>query len=652
MQISALSHSPFFETIFDERNELWFAGLCGLSLALGFGLSFWAAIPIGLTLSFYLLAYLLGGYFTLLDAWEALRAGKFDIDFLMLVAAVGAGILGEWAEGALLLFLFSLGHGLEHFAMNRARKSIAALSKLSPQSAILAETQREISIERLTLGDRILIRPNAQIPADGVIVQGQSSVNQAAITGESIPVEKHRYEGSMEYLPPLDRLSPEFRVFAGTLNGNGSLEVQVLRKTADSTLARLIQLVREAEQQKSPTQHLTDRIERYYVPAVLLLVLLLNFAFLVLEESFADSFYRAMAVLVAASPCALAISTPSAVLSGIGRAARSGVLIKGGGPLEALGTLQVLALDKTGTLTMGEPELNAIATYQGDETELLLTAMAVEQYSDHPLATAAVKAARKRLRKPIVLPKVKNIQSVTGKGVHAQIASQSVLIGKKEILQNEKLPQELEQQLAQLEQAGNTCMIIRLGERYLGILGFMDKSRPQAKAVLRQLSSLGIHRLLMLTGDNQAVANAVGHELGLTECWGNLLPEDKVSAIKRLRGENLTVGMLGDGVNDAPAMAISDVSIAMGAAGSDVALETADIALMGDQLERLPFVVGLGRKSKKIIRQNLLISLGMIGILVPLTMFGVASMGPAVIMHEGSTLLVVLNALRLLSYHD
>ncbi|MEM6345383.1 MAG: heavy metal translocating P-type ATPase [Bacteroidota bacterium] len=638
--------------IFNERTELWFASICGLALALGFSLSFLATIPFLLILAFYLLAYLFGGFFTLFDAWESLKAGKFDIDFLMLFAAVGAGILGEWAEGALLLFLFSLGHGLEHYAMEKAQKSIEDLAKLSPQTAILAKNQQEIAVEKLQLWDQILVKPNTMIPADGLVVKGHSSVNQAAITGESIPVDKAPWRGTLSQLPSLDKLSPTHRVFAGTFNGKATLEVLVQRKAQDSTLAKLIQLVREAENQKSPTQQLTDRIEKYYVPAILGLVLLLNFAFLVLDEPFRDSFYRAMAVLVAASPCALALSTPSAVLSGIGRAARAGVLIKGGRPLEELGNVSVLAMDKTGTLTEGKPKLNDIIVLEGTKEELLQIALTVERFSDHPLADAVVKGAQDLLP-PAENLGVESLESITGRGVRAIVQQQEVWIGNRELFEahlSTALPDSLLSALRTCEAKGNTSIIVRQGERYLGILGLMDLPRPAAKEALKQLSQLGIMEVIMLTGDNQQVANATAQKIGLDTVKGNLLPQDKVEAIQAIKAERACVAMIGDGVNDAPAMASSNVSIAMGAAGSDVALETADIALMSDNLLKLPFAIGLSRMSKKIIRQNLIISLGMIAILVPMTLLEVLSMGPAVLLHEGSTLLVVLNALRLLSY--
>src|SRR5699024_6706811 len=386
--------------IFGEKTELIFSLICGGLLATGFGLSFAGGVPGWVPLSLYVGAYFFGGYYIVQEAFTEVKAGNFEIDFLMLVAAVGAAILGEWAEGALLLFLFSLGHSLEHYAMGRARDAIKGLADLAPKTALRKANgnTEEVPVEDLQVGDVIVIKPNSKISADGVVINGESSVNQAPITGESVPVDKMEYDDPEAVDQDADSIDDTYRVFAGTINGNGSLEVKVTKLSKDSTLSRLIKLVNEAEAQKSPTQQFTDKFETYFVPAVLVLVALLNFAFLVINEPFSASFYRAMAVLVAASPCALAISTPSAVLSGVGRAARGGVLIKGGRPLENLGILKALAFDKTGTLTEGEPKLTDAITFEGvDEQELLRTAVAVESLSDHPLADAVVRDGRGKL---------------------------------------------------------------------------------------------------------------------------------------------------------------------------------------------------------------------------------------------------------------
>jgi Cd2+/Zn2+-exporting ATPase len=415
----------------------------------------------------------------------------------------------------------------------------------------------------------------------------------------------------------------------------------------------LVKLVNEAQTQKSPTQRFTDKFEKYFVPAVLGLVVLLLGAFLVIDENFSDSFYRAMAVLVAASPCALAISTPSAVLSGVARAAKSGVLIKGGRPLEDLGVLTALAFDKTGTLTEGKPKLTKVIPLNNtDENELLKMAIAVENLSDHPLAKAVVRDGKKRLEGDSI-PEATDLEAVLGKGIKATLGNDKVYIGNLELyeaLDDKKPSKKIVDEIKALEAGGNTTMLIRRNSDYVGIIALMDTPRAEAKSTLEQLKKIGIKRMVMLTGDNQKVADAVAKEIGLTDAWGSLLPEEKVDAIKKLQKQESKVAMVGDGVNDAPAMANSTVGIAMGAAGSDVALETADIALMGDKLETLPFAIGLSRKAKGIIKQNLWISLGVVALLIPATILGLASIGIAVLIHEGSTLVVVFNALRLLAY--
>ena len=412
-------------------------------------------------------------------------------------------------------------------------------------------------------------------------------------------------------------------------------------------------MVTEAEAQRSPMQSFTERFEYFFVPGVLVLVGLLLLAWVVVDEPFAASFYRAMAVLVAASPCALAISVPSAVLSGIARAARGGVLIKGGGALESLGTLRSIAFDKTGTLTEGKPRLTDVVVASGAlEQELLAVALAVEEGSDHPLAGAVVTGARERLGPATSGLSVTALESITGRGVKAQLDGDLVHMGKPVLFSEvggAPLPAALALANERFVMAGRTTMIVRRGERYLGVLGLMDTPRPGAAQVMKELRSLGIERLIMISGDNQRVAESVAQAVGLTEAQGDLMPQDKVEAVKQLRASAGKVAMVGDGVNDAPAMANATVGIAMGAAGSDVPLETADVALMADDLTQLPFAVGLSRQASRIIRQNLCISLGVVAVLIPATLLGL-NMGTAVIFHEGSTLLVVANALRLLAY--
>lgn len=642
--------------VLGEKTELFFSAISGALLVLGVVLPFVSTLPTWLPLSLFGAAYAFGGYFLLREAIDNLRLRRLEIDALMLVAAVGAAFLDQWAEGALLLVLFSLGHALEHYAMERARKAISALADLAPQTA---EVRRDgvvtpIPVADLWLGDIIVVRPNSRIPADGFVTSGNSSVDQAPITGESVPVDKAAVRDAPLATARPNTLIDENRVFAGTINGSGALDVQVTRLAADSTLARLVGIVAQAETQKSPTQLFTDRFERIFVPVVLGSVVLLLFAFLVIDEPFGDSFYRAMAVLVAASPCALAIATPSAVLSGVARGARGGVLVKGGGPMERLGTLSAVAFDKTGTLTVGKPRLTDAVPAPGvSERDLLTFAIALEQLSDHPLAAAVVRDGSDRLEAGNQIPAATDLRSIAGHGLTARVNGAAVVLGKADLFDDvggATLPDDMRAIAAGLEARGRTTVILRKDAQYLGVLGLMDQPRSEAASVIGRLRQIGITRMMMLSGDNQRVVDAVAETVGLDQAFGNLLPEAKVAKIRQLRAEG-PVAMVGDGVNDAPAMANATVGIAMGAAGSDVALETADVALMGDDLGRLPFAIGLSRATSKVIRQNLWISLGMVAILVPATLAGL-QLGAAVVFHEGSTLMVVANALRLLVWQD
>ena len=421
----------------------------------------------------------------------------------------------------------------------------------------------------------------------------------------------------------------------------------------DSTLARVVKMVAEAETQKSRTQRFTDTFERIFVPIVILLVVLLLFAWVVLDEPFSASFYRAMAVLVAASPCALAIATPSAVLAGVARAARGGVLIKGGAHLESLGFIAAVAFDKTGTLTEGKPQLTDVTTLSGATEELLRITLAVERQSDHPLASAIVTGAAARLPASAPASTATKVEAIMGFGIQALVDGSEVSIGKSGMFTKAgPLPAEVESAVSTLQANGRTTMVVKMGDRFLGVLGVMDTPRASAVEVVKELHRLGIKQTIMLSGDNQAVADAVAKQVGIDTAMGDLLPEQKVEVVARLARETRGVAMVGDGVNDAPAMANATVGIAMGAGGSDVALETADVALRADDLHSLPFAVGLSRGARRIIRQNLWASLGMVAILVPATLFGFAGIGVAVALHEGSTLLVVVNALRLLAYSD
>ena len=650
-------HDHDHEGPFGANTELVFTLTCGALLGIGFAISkLWVTAPTWLAFGCYLAAYGFGGFFTVREAIDNLRLKRFEIDSLMLVAATGAAALGAWAEGALLLFLFSLGHALEHYAMGRAKRAIEALAELAPRTALVRKADgstAEIGVEQLEVGDVVIVKPDARIAADGFVIKGASAVNQAPVTGESMPVDKRAVSDAAQARANPDRLDAAHRVFAGTINGSGAIEIEVTRLASDSTLAKVVRLVSEAETQKSPTQRFTDRFERVFVPAVLGLAVLLLFAWVVVDEPFRDSFYRAMAVLVAASPCALAIATPSAVLSGVARAARGGVLIKGGAPLELLGSLDAIAFDKTGTLTSGEPRIREIIPAPGvAKEELMAIAVAVESLSDHPLAQAIARDGKAHVGNYID-PPATELNSLTGRGVSATVEGKRILIGKAEMFGADgiaPLSQYMADAIEQLRQTGHTTMVVRRGDQDLGAIGLMDTPRQAARITIERLRAIGIRRMIMISGDNQRVADAVAKQVGLNEAWGDLMPEDKVEAIKNLRAET-KVAMVGDGVNDAPAMASATVGIAMGAAGSDVALETADVALMADNLAHLPFAVGLSRQTRSIIRQNVFVSLGVVALLVPATILGLG-IGPAVAAHEGSTILVVFNALRLLAFRD
>jgi Cd2+/Zn2+-exporting ATPase len=608
-------------------------------LALAWGGEWWGHMPHGTAIALYLASYAFGGFDLVRHAVRSWMKGRFafDIDLLMLIAAVGAAVLGQWAEGAFLLCLFSLAHALEHFALDRARGAIRALAELAPpQARVLKDgLEAEVPVERVAAGDVVVVRPAERIPVDGRVRSGRSAVNQAPITGESIPVEKE----------------PGAEVFAGTVNGEGALEIETTRAVGDRTLDRVVQLVAEAQTQKAPTQQFTDRFEAVFVPVVLVAdVLLIVVPPLLGLWDWGTSFYRGMALLIAASPCALALGTPAAVLAAIAQAARNGVLIKGGAHLENLGTLRAIAFDKTGTLTVGEPQVTDIVPMGGVEAdELLRIAAAVERRSQHPLARAVVRRAEEA---GLTLPEAAELESVTARGVRSTISGERVEIGSLRLWEEGVVPGEIRQAVEALQRGGRSIMAVRHGGRWLGVLGVSDRPRAGVRDVLDRLRSLAIQPLVMLTGDSRGVGEAVGREVGVDEVRADLLPEDKVTAIREMLAAHGQVAMLGDGVNDAPALATATVGVAMGGAGTAVALETADVALMGDDLARLPFAVGLSRAASKVIRQNLYVSLAVIALLILATTTGVFGIGPAVLVHEGSTLVVLANALRLLAFKE
>ncbi|HXJ98358.1 MAG TPA: heavy metal translocating P-type ATPase [Gelidibacter sp.] len=650
-------HSHDHNGIFGPRTELYLSLLCGIFLAIGFSIKVFGAdsqsmwnyiVP-------FLIAYGFGGYYITIEAFLKIKKGEFEIDFLMIAAAVGAAYIGSWAEGALLLFLFSLGHALENYAMNKAKKSIEALQDLTPKTALVKRGDRieEVGVETLKLNDIIVVKPNSKIAADGVIITGNSAINQAPITGESMPVDKTAIE-SAENLPNFEDIDSTNVVYTGTINGDGSIEVLVMKLSKDSTVARLVKMVSEVETHKSPTQRMTKQFEKWYVPVVIVVVTILCFAYMMVDETFNESLYRAITVLVAASPCALAISTPSAVLSGIARAAQKGVLIKGGKALEDLGSILTIAFDKTGTLTEGKPRLtNVIPTENYDEQNLARIILEVESLSNHPLARAIANGVKSQYQM-VYENLASQVNAIHGKGISAIYEDQVVFIGNEKLMTDEgmEVPGELRSKMELLLQEGHTAMLVAHRNAVIGLVSVMDVPRKTAVQTLKRLKEIGIQRMVMLTGDHQNVGDSIAKQIGLTEAKGNLLPEDKVEAVKALMKRDGKIAMVGDGVNDAPAMAYSTVSVAMGAAGSDVALETADVALMSDKIEMLPFAIGLSRASKRIITQNIWISMGVVALLVPATILDFTNIGLAVIFHEGSTLVVVLNALRLLAYDE
>ena len=638
------------------RWELWFAIAAGVTYAGGMIAEFALGLPmVGWPLVFFLATYFFGGFFTFRTAIASTMRGKFEVDFLMLVAAIGAALIGRWAEGAVLLFLFSLGHALEEYALSRASRSIESLAELAPRSALVRRGEEEpveVPVEEIVVGDIVVIRPNSRIPSDGFVISGVSAVDQSAVTGESIPVEKEPVAEPERAMRTVDTLPAANRVFAGTVNGSGVLEVEVTATSADSTLSKVVELVRSADQAASPTQQFIDRFQRWYVPAVILgVAVTLLISWLAFAQPFPDAFYLAMTVLVAASPCALAIATPAAVLAGVARAARAGVLVKGGAPLETLGRVKAMAFDKTGTLTWGAPRVTSV-TPAADvpESELIRTLVAVEALSDHPLAEAIVRDLEPRVPQAERLTAT-DLNAVVGRGVTATIDGERVDVGNLRMFDEQQLALTgtLADAYTQARDSGQTLMIIRRGDRFLGIVGVMDASRAESAQVLRALRGANVGQLVMISGDNQRVADAVGREVGVDTAIGELLPEDKVAQITRLAETHRPIAMVGDGVNDAPAMARADVGIAMGAAGSTVALETCDIALMSDDLGRVPFAVRLSRATSRIIRQNLIASLAIVAFLILATFLGL-NIGAVVLIHEGSTLIVVGNALRLLNF--
>lgn len=558
----------------------------------------------------------------------------------MTIAAVGAVAIGQFEEAAAVVFLFSFGNALQGYTLDKTRNSIRALMELAPSEALVRRGGIEIvlSVEEIRLGDIMLVRPGERIPMDGKVASGVSSVNQAPITGESLPVEKQVGD----------------EVYAGTINERGALDIEVTKLAKDNTLSRIINMVEEAQGQRAPSQQFVDRFAKYYTPIVIgAAVLVAVVPTLLFGQPFEKWFYEALGMLLVACPCALVISTPVAIVSAIGSAAKSGVLIKGGMYLEEAGALSVVAFDKTGTLSEGKPQVTDVISMNGDSQEDILSiAAAIESRSEHPLGEAIINNARE---KGISIPAVANFEAILGKGARGEVNGKLYQIGNKRFYTEQGLPLgNVEDQVSRLQSEGKTVMFMGDGEQILGLIAVADVLRSNSKQAIEKLKKAGITKVIMLTGDNERTARAIADQVGLDDFRADLLPEDKVDAIKDLLNEHGKVAMVGDGVNDAPAMAISTVGIAMGVAGTDAALETADIALMADDLTRLSYAMELSRKTLKIIKQNITFALTLKALILLLVIPGWLTLWLAIIGDMGASILVTLNGMRLIRmrHHD
>jgi Zn2+/Cd2+-exporting ATPase len=583
----------------------------------------------------YLIAYLAGGLPAGVEALRSLRKGALDIDLLMVTAALAAAAVGEARDGAILLFLFSLAGTLEDFAMGRTKRAVDALLQLRPDVAQRRTSRgavEEVGVDELRPGDVIEVAPGERLPADGRLIEGASAVDQAAITGESVPVDKAVGD----------------EVFAATVNGHGAIAVEVTKPAGESTVARMIALVTEARAQRSPSQRIGEWFGRRYTVIVLAGSALALVVLLVLGREFSSALYTTATLLVAASPCAVVISVPAAVLSALAAAARGGVLFKGGGALETLGKSVTLAFDKTGTLTFGRPTVTEAIAVDGDSDALIALAAAIEARSEHPIARAVIAEAERR---GVTLRSADDTVAVPGQGVRAHLDGRAVWAGTRRLMDAHglTLPASLDAPVRALEARGATLMLVGDADAVRGVLAVEDTLRPSAASAVARLRAAGVKRVAMLTGDHAGVARAVGEQVGLAaeDIHADLLPEDKLRIVAQLR-ESGPVAYVGDGVNDAAALARADVGIAMGAAGSDVAIETADVALLADDLGRLEVAYRLSRRANGIVRQNLVFALSAMAVLVGFTLFGGLPLPLAVVGHEGGTLLVVANGLRLL----
>ena len=633
------SVSTNYKTLLQEHSETVAAMVCGLFVLIG-----WFALHvnwIGFALFLLPVAYVVGGYGSAKEGLTTLFTEKeLDVDLLMIVAALGAAGLGLWrreyyfiVDGAVLILIFAISGALEGYAMQRTERAIRSLMQLTPDTArVLSRGQViEIAISQLKVGSQILVKPGEIIPTDSIITEGFSSINEAAITGESLPVEKTVGD----------------EAFGGTINGNGALRLRVHQPPESSLIQRIVKQVLQAQTEAPPSQQFLERFERGYAKIIVILGLML--AILppfILGWSWENTIYRALIFLVVASPCALMAAIMPTLLSGIANGARQGILFKSGVYLEMMGKVRAIAFDKTGTLTTGKPQVVEIIPASGySEAQVLQVAAAVETFSEHPIAQAIVTSAQN-----LELPEAINVQALAGLGITALVQSDKIILGKIGFIQQEisEIPQNLIQSSQELASAGKTVIWVAQAGQVLGLIAVADTIRDEAIFLVQRLQRLGVQKIVMLTGDNQLTAQSVAQQLGIDEIYAELLPEDKVSVIKRLCQEYGSVAMVGDGINDAPALAAATVGIVMGVAGSDVALETADIVLMADRLEKIVTAIRLGRRAVNIVKQNITFALGFI-ILLLLTNFAAhLSLPIGVIGHEGSTILVTLSGLRLL----
>jgi len=611
--------------------------LCAASILVGWSLQR-AGAP-ALSQAFLVLAYAAGGWDSVRRTTRALASGRLDVDLLMLLAAAGAATVGHWVEGAILLFLFSTGNSLETYAFGRTRRSIRALLELRPEVAAVVSdgAEKSVPVADLFRDQIVRVRPGDRIPVDGVVEAGSSRVDQATLTGEPLPVAKVVGD----------------EVFAGTLNGGGSLDIRVTRRADDTALARVIRLVEEAREAKAPTQSWIESIEsRYAVGVIVASVIAVFLPPAALGRSLEESFHRAMTLLVVASPCALVISIPATIVSAVANGARRGVLFKGGAHLDALASVKVVALDKTGTLTLGRPEvvgMMALPTPSGGGEERLLgLAASVEHFSEHPLGDAVFAAARSR---GLETYPVEGFHASAGRGVQGSVGGTRIAVGRRswiEELVGAPLPAELASWAADEEREAATPVFVTTDGVHAGALAIADRPRANVRDAMDALRRAGIERLVMLTGDDSDTAAAVARETGVDEVHAELFPEDKSRVLEELRARYGPVAMVGDGVNDAPALAAADVGVALGAAGTDVALETADVVVMGEELSGLAHAVDLSRRARTIVRQNLFFAVSVMVVLVILALSGKIGLTAGVIGHEGSTVVVVFNGLRLL----